>query len=262
LALVLAGGGWKVAGVDRSRGGLERLGDELGGPEIRYAWQVADVTDAAAMTRVVGELERELGPTDLLIACAGAAGETPALGMDARAIARLIAVNLTGASNTIAAVLPGMLARGRGHVAAVSSLASYGGLPGQMGYCASKAGLNALMESLWLDVKDRGVRVTTLCPGHIRTPQAVGTFHDRFLMPVEEAAAEVLWAIDRSRRFHSFPRSLVRQLRFLRLLPAWLQSRLLARRMSRIKVSPALPGYFTGTVVDPPTTDAAAVRAG
>ena len=105
-----------------------------------------------------------------------------------------------------------------------------------MGYSASKAGMNALMESLWLDVKDHGIFVTTVCPGQVRTPQAIGMYKDETMMPVEQAAREILKAIDKRKRFHAFPRSVALQLRLLRWLPAWLQDRLLVKSMKRAMV--------------------------
>jgi len=235
VALTLVRRGWKVAGVDRNRQGLEELEQQLDGERWRFAWTVADVTEAAALEEEVRKLSRQPGPIDLVVASAGVAGETPAVGMQPDAIARIISINLIGVSNTIAAVLPGMLARRRGHVVAVSSLAGERGLPGQMGYCASKAGLNALMQSLWLDVKGHGILVTTVCPGHTRTPQSTGMYKDAYLMPVEQATAEIFKAIDRGKRFHAFPRLLVRQMRWMRVLPIWLQEWLIARRLNRLR---------------------------
>jgi short-subunit dehydrogenase len=240
--LVLEGArrGWKIGGIDQSRKGLQELETELRRGRAQFAWAEADVTQAGSLTEQIGTLEERLGPVDLLIASAGVAGETPAVGMNPKAIARMIEVNLIGVSNSISAVLPGMLNRRRGHLVAISSLASYRGLPAQMGYCASKAGLNALMQSLWLDVKQHGLFVTIICPGHTRTPQAVGSYKDEYLMPVEKAAAEILKAIDKRKRFHAFPRYGQAELVVLKLLPTWLQEWLLKRRMEKVKQAPAV----------------------
>ena len=210
-----------------------------------FAWEAADVTDVGSLNGAVEKIGGRLGPIDLLVACAGVAGETPAVGMNPAAISRIIAVNLVGVSNTIAAVLPGMLARRRGHVAAISSLASFRGLPGQMGYCASKAGLNALMQSLGLDVRRSGIHVTTVCPGHTRTPQTTCKYRDEHLWPVEATAREVLRAIDRKKRFHAFPWVAVRQLRCMRVLPEWLQGWLLERGAGAIE-EVSRPACFGG----------------
>lgn len=235
LVLDLCRRGWKVAGVDQNPLGLEELEQGLAAEQRDFAWAVADVTESASLAEEIGKLEARLGPIDLLIASAGVWNETHAVGMNAASIARIVGINLVGVSNTIAAVLPGMLARRQGHIAAISSLASYRGLPGQMGYCASKAGLNALMESLWLDVKSHGILVTTICPGHTRTPQAIGVHKDACLMPVETAASKILRAIDRRKRFQSFPWTVVAQLRLLRWLPMRLQEWLLLKWTKSVK---------------------------
>ena len=134
--------GARVAAFDRAAAALAALEDEFKGRP--YAGAVADVTDAGAVAAAVRDLEARLGPTDLLIASAGLGKETSALDFRAEDFAELIRVNLIGVSNTVAAVLPGMRERRRGHLAALSSLASWRGLPRMAGYCASKAGVNAL----------------------------------------------------------------------------------------------------------------------
>jgi len=235
LAQELARRGWTIAGIDVQPTGLEELAREMLTGQHTFAWGTADVRDPVVMNEVVKRLEGQLGPIELLIACAGIAPDTPAVGMDVGAIARVIGVNLIGVSNTVGAVLPGMLARRRGHIVAISSLASIWGLPAQMGYCASKAGLNALMEGLRLDVMGYGLHVTTVCPGHTATPQSVGMYHAAEMMTVEVAAAQVLKAIDGKFRFHAFPRFVALQLRLLRWLPARLRERLLTWRMGKAR---------------------------
>jgi len=235
LVLDLARRGWKVAGIARRSDALADLEAELAREQLAFAWGTADVTEARPLADEVAKLEGRLGPVELLIASAGVAGETPAESMDAAAIASIIQINLIGASNTVAAVLPGMLTRRRGHIVALSSLASFRGLPRQMAYSASKAGLNAMMESLRLDVKSHGICVTTICPGYIRTPQAVGMYKDDQLMAVEDATREILKAIDKKKRFHAFPRGVAAQLNLMRLLPQWLQDRLLVNAINKAR---------------------------
>ncbi len=76
----------------------------------------------------------------------------------------MIRVNLVGVANSIAAVTAGMLERRRGQIVAISSLASFRGFPHMAGYCASKAGVNALLDSLRVELKPLGIDVTTICP--------------------------------------------------------------------------------------------------
>src|SRR5262249_60013547 len=91
-------------------------------------------------------------------------------------IEQMFRVNLLGVVYAVEAVLPEMLQRGRGHLAAVSSLAAYKGLPGEAAYCASKAGVNTYMEGLRIQLRDRGIAVSTLCPGFVTTPMTAA--HD------------------------------------------------------------------------------------
>ncbi len=235
VARKLAKRQWKIGALDQKADELESLRLELTGKKQVCDYREVDVTEAEAVCFQVAELENSLGPVNLLLACAGVAGETPAQTIKAQEVEHIVRVNLLGVSNVLAAVLPGMLARRRGHVVAISSLASLQGLPCQMAYCASKAGLNALMESLRLDVKDQGIHVTTICPGWTRTAQTAGQFDDADLMSVEVAANEILKAIDRRARFHAFPWWMVWQLKLMRWLPVRLQDRLLLRRIRQLK---------------------------
>ena len=85
-------------------------------------------------------------------------------------VANVINVNLLGAVNSVAAVLPEMTERGSGQLVAISSLAAYRGLPKSAAYCASKAGLSCFFESLRVDLMNSGVAVTIIHPGFIKTP--------------------------------------------------------------------------------------------
>ncbi|MBI3824261.1 MAG: SDR family NAD(P)-dependent oxidoreductase, partial [Planctomycetes bacterium] len=141
LALALARCGVTIAAVDREADGLMTLEAELRRDNRPFAWELADVTDAPSMAAKVAILEEQLGPIDLLIANAGIGKETPAADFCPDDFANLVHVNLLGVANSIAAVLPGMIERRRGHIVGISSLASLYGLPRMMGYCASKAGV-------------------------------------------------------------------------------------------------------------------------
>jgi short-subunit dehydrogenase len=235
LALELAGKGTAVAAVDIHEDGLRTLERELAARKVCMAWRVADVTDAAGLKAKTAELESELGPIDLLIANAGIGSETSALRYDAAATARIIGVNLIGVSNSLAAVLPGMLERKCGHVVAISSVASYRGLPRMLAYCASKAGVNALMEGVRVEVTEHGLYSTTICPSWIRT--ALTTQIDlpmENLLEPDEAARLIVRAIERRLAFYAFPRKMDRRLRLLRWLPLSWQDALI-RKMSRGK---------------------------
>jgi short-subunit dehydrogenase len=234
LALEFAAKGTAIAAVDIREDSLRSLAREVAAKSCPIAWRIADVTDAAALKINSAELEKELGPIDLVIANAGIGSETSALRFDAAAIARIIGVNLIGVSNSIAAVLSGMLTRKCGHVVAISSVASYRGLPRMLAYCASKAGVNALMEGLRVEVKGHGVDVTTICPAWIRTAMTAQIdLPMENLMEPAEAARLICRAIEQRLLFYAFPRKMVWRLRLLRWLPLKWQDHLI-RKMMRI----------------------------
>jgi short-subunit dehydrogenase len=219
FALTLAAEGARVAALDRQADPLETLAAELKGKP--FASAVADVTDLAAVRAAAADLEARLGPTDLLVASAGIGKATPAADFDAELVNAQIQVNLIGVVNSIAAVLPGMRQRRSGHLAVLSSLASYCGMPLMAGYCASKAGVNALLDSLRVELRPFGIAVTTFCPGWIRTPLTapVELPPGTMMLEVGEAVRQMLRALRRRQAFLAFPPRDAWRVRLLRYLP-------------------------------------------
>ena len=185
-----------------------------------------DVTDQAAVAAAVATLESRLGPCDVAIACAGI--HRTSWPLDAATARAVLDVNAGGTINFLATVLPGMLGRGRGHVCGVASLAAIVGLPGNAAYCASKAAMIALLESLRTDCGPAGVRVTTACPGFVDTPMV--TDEERRsggLLAADAAALQIMRAIERGRAEAWFPRRTTLAARLVRGLPAGLRGRIL-----------------------------------
>jgi NAD(P)-dependent dehydrogenase (short-subunit alcohol dehydrogenase family) len=231
LAARLKQEGARLAAIDTNAAGLESLAQETGA-----ATAVADVTDLTAMRAAARELEAKAGPTDLLIASAGIGRKTAAAPYDAEGFNATVMVNLVGLSNSVAAVVDGMRERRRGHLVALSSLASYRGLPFMSGYCASKAGVNALFDALRVELAAFGVRTTTVCPGWIKTPMTDNLgLKPGEVMAVEAAAEVILDAVRRDRAFVAFPGHLVRQVRLLKYLPRGLSDWLTRRHLERAK---------------------------
>jgi NAD(P)-dependent dehydrogenase (short-subunit alcohol dehydrogenase family) len=232
FSLRLSALGARIAALDRNAEGLETLAVDLKGQPLANA--VCDVTDTGAVRSAVKDLEARLGPTDLLIASAGLGRETPALGFLAEDVNDLIRVNLCGVVNCIDAVLPGMRRRRSGHLAVLSSLASYRGIPLLAGYSASKAGVNALLDSLRVELRPLGIAVTTLCPGWIRTPMTAPVgLPPRYMMDVDVAVERMLRALAARRSFLAFPARGAWQVRLLRYLPRRLADWLAYRHLCR-----------------------------
>jgi short-subunit dehydrogenase len=237
LAKLLAQEGYAIAAIDRREDGLRSLADELQAQQKSIAWGVADVTDPAGLLQTTRELEAKLGPTELLIANAGVGSATSGLNYNIAEMNRVISVNLLGVSNSIGAVLPGMIDRRRGHLVAISSVASYRGLPRMLAYSASKAGVNAIMDGLRVELKPMGIHVTTICPAWVRTPltEMLGNKLEH-MVEVDVAAQEIAYAIRRKLAFHAFPRAMRWKLGFILTWPRSWQDWYLARSISRLKM--------------------------
>ncbi|HYP52280.1 MAG TPA: SDR family NAD(P)-dependent oxidoreductase, partial [Pyrinomonadaceae bacterium] len=129
-----------------------------------------DVRDAGEVERAAARVREAWGRVDVLVANSGVGVITPAATLRAEEVAEVISVNTLGAVNSVAAVLPDMLARGAGQLVAVSSLAAYRGLPKSAAYSASKAAVSTFFESLRVDLRGTGVDVTVIHPGFVKTP--------------------------------------------------------------------------------------------
>jgi NAD(P)-dependent dehydrogenase (short-subunit alcohol dehydrogenase family) len=224
--------GARVGALDRNAVGLADLARELGA--ARFATAHADVTDAGQLREAVADLEKRLGPTEVLIANAGIIRETSALDFRPEDFAAEVQVNLLGVANSMAAVLPGMRARRAGHLVAISSTASYRGVPLLAGYCASKAGVNALCDAFRVELAPLGIHVTIICPGFIQTDIAahLDIPEPPPMLAVEDAVERMLRAIRREQAFCTFPARDSWQVRLLRYLPRWWSDWLVARMHS------------------------------
>ena len=183
-----------------------------------------DVADADAVQTAADSLHNEFGKIDVLIANAGIGGNNrETRNLNAEAVKKVIDINLIGAINAVAAVLPKMLENKSGQLVAISSLAGFRGLPKSAAYSASKAGMTAFFESVRLDVQNQGVAVTIIQPGFIKTPLTSGrTSKMPFLMELEDALPHFINAIEQRKKFAAFPWQLATFVRLGAIFPAWL----------------------------------------
>src|SRR5207244_6256863 len=164
----------------------------------------ADVRDAKAMRAAANRLRQEFGHIDVMIANAGVGATTEATELEPRAVAELLSVNVIGAVNSVAAVLPEMVKRGSGQLVAISSLSAYRGLRKSAAYCASKASLSSFFESMRIDLLDSGVDVTIIHPGFIKTPLTTGRKAKMpFLMELDYAVNKIINAIERRKKSYA-----------------------------------------------------------
>jgi NAD(P)-dependent dehydrogenase (short-subunit alcohol dehydrogenase family) len=180
----------------------------------------ADVRDARAVRAAADRLREKFGRIDVLIANAGVGATTEATELDPEDVARVISVNVLGAVNSVAAVLPEMATRGSGQLVAISSLSAYRGLRKSAAYCASKASLSSFFESLRIDLIGSGVNVTIIHPGFIKTPLTAGRKADMpFLMELDDAVKKIIRAIEKQKKSYAFPWQLASIVRVAMVMP-------------------------------------------
>jgi short-subunit dehydrogenase len=235
LALRFAERGYDVGLSARRVERLEALSERVMalGQEARV--YPCDVADRDALLAAIRQCEEDLGPIDLMIANAGVSQYVTADGLDGREVERIMAINFLGTVTAAEGVLPGMLARGRGQIVAMSSLASFQGLPNHGTYSASKAAINAFFEGLRLDVASRGVDVTIINPGFVKTEMTADRKHPMpFLMDLDPALDIMVKGIRKRRRMIRYPFPLSTVTWWARILPrAWydrLVTKILVRR--------------------------------
>jgi short-subunit dehydrogenase len=226
VAKELAGRGCHVGLIARRGERLQTLADEIAAAGGKAAFAAADVGDRAQTLAAFQAVRDRLGPTDLLFANSGVGLPTPLEPMNTPQVESMFRVNTLGLVYAIEAVLPEMLQRGRGHLAAVSSLAAYKGLPGESAYCASKAAVIVYMEGLRIQLRKRGIFVTTVCPGFIATPMtAVNEFKMPWLMTAEKAARKIVRALERRRKVYNFPWQTTLLMKVTAWMPDWIIAR-------------------------------------
>jgi NAD(P)-dependent dehydrogenase (short-subunit alcohol dehydrogenase family) len=218
LALKLAAAGAIVAVSARSAQKIAEL--EALNPNIKP--YPLDVTDLAACKATAAAIERDLGPIDLAIMNAGVWIPMDVTTYDPAGIAEGMAVNFTGIINALAPLIPAMIARKSGHIALVSSVAGYRGLPMAIAYAPTKAAVISLAETLYLDLRDRGVTVTVINPGFVDTPMTkVNTFPMPFMITAEDAANRIIRGLAAGAYEIVFPLRMKLLAKFTRLMPNW-----------------------------------------
>ncbi len=217
VALHLARQGATVAASARSGADLDALVASGAGRIVAYP---LDVTEAAACAATVDRIEAELGPIDQALLNAGTHVADTARTFAAASARQVIETNLMGAVHGLAPLMERFVARRRGRIAVVASMAGYVGLPGAAAYGASKAGLIALCEALRPDLARHGVVLQVINPGFVRTPLTDrNDFPMPFLIEAEDAAQRIVAGLATDRFEIAFPRRLGFWMRLLRRLP-------------------------------------------
>lgn len=197
--------------VARRRPLLEALAAKL--PTKTYVAE-ADLTDSAHCADWIRPAESALGPVDILINNAGSTMVRRFTDLDLDEAERMLRLDLMNPLRITRAVLPGMIARRRGAIVDVCSVAAFAALLGTTYYAAAKAGLAAASEVLRGELRGTGVHVVTVYPGPIKTAmstQAFDSFEDHWTKRLaaeaspEKLARKIRQAVERRRPRVIFP---------------------------------------------------------
>jgi NAD(P)-dependent dehydrogenase (short-subunit alcohol dehydrogenase family) len=220
LALALASEGCRVAIGDVDATSAEAAATELGGEAVGLH---VDVTDRPGFTAFLDEVERRLGPIDILANNAGIMTVGPFDDESDATAMRLLEINLHGVIHGTKEAVRRMKPRGTGHIVNVASSAGKSGFPHLATYCATKHGVVGLSEAVRTELRDTGVDISVVMPNIVQTELAAGLVETPAFKnsTVDEVADAVIDAL-RFNRFDVFvPRSIG---------PTWAVMNLVPRR--------------------------------
>lgn len=210
LARRFAQRGYRLALVDLDAEGLETLAEELRGLGAECATYAADVSDPERVAGLRDEVLSSFGGIDLLVNNVGTAAEGDFEDVPLEEVRRMMAVNYFATVHMLQAFLPHMIARGSGHVVNMASVAGLTAMPTAACYSASKHAVVGMTEALRAELKDKGIKVTLLCPSYVRTPiyQSMRVFgygqgyvdsQLKVAIDPEKAAEEIFRGIERGK---------------------------------------------------------------
>ncbi|MEM9872952.1 MAG: SDR family NAD(P)-dependent oxidoreductase [Pseudomonadota bacterium] len=202
---------------------LASLVDELPGKATAHTVDISDDASVAAAAAAIGDI-------DGLVLLAGVYWPFSAREWNAEEGVAMADVNFTGFMRVLGQVMPQFVAKDAGHVVITSSLSGFRGLPGSIGYTASKAATMSLAECMYADLRHTGVRVQVANPGFIKTQLTdKNQFEMPFLMEPDVAAREMFELMLTDSFKKSFPTVFSLFFRVGQFLPDWLYYRIFAR---------------------------------
>ena len=220
LAIKFANEGWQVAASARR----ENLLQDLHNSNENILPFPLDVKNESLIKETFENILQKMQSIDLCVFCTGIHDPDAEKKLSGEKIREIMDTNFFGTLNCIMAVNQYYRKKKSGHISIVSSVAGYRGLPAASGYCASKAALTSLAESLYFDFRRFGVRVSLISPGFIKTPM---TDKNKFPMPMikspEYAAEKIFTGLTKRSSFEiHFPKIFTIMLKLLKIMPNWL----------------------------------------
>ena len=176
IAVALAAKGCRVAVGDLDAHAAREVAEALGGDAVGLA---LDVTDHAGFSTFLDEVERRLGPVDVLVNNAGIMAVGPFEEEDPATAVRQLEINLHAVIHGTREAVRRMKPRGTGHIVNIASSAGKTGVPNLATYCATKHGVVGLSEAVRFELRGSGVEISVVMPGIVRTELAAGLAETR-----------------------------------------------------------------------------------
>jgi NAD(P)-dependent dehydrogenase (short-subunit alcohol dehydrogenase family) len=258
-SLALAAEGVRVHAVDIDPARADAIASEIVASGGAAEGHAADVADPVSVAALADALRARGERIEILVNSAGILATGSSEEIELAEWQRILGVNLFGAVHTIRAFAPPMLERGAGHVVNVASLAGLVPFPFVAPYTASKFALVGMSQAMCMELAHRGVTVTAVCPGAVRTGlytakpmtlpggarERIVDLIDHHAMPPERIARDIVRAV-RRRRTLVVRAGLARPLwTFYRLAPRlflWLSRTLLGRALGGVGGASRAPG--------------------
>ncbi|MGL4767485.1 MAG: SDR family oxidoreductase [Formosimonas sp.] len=236
MAQQFAQNGATIALIGRRQDALEAVRNSLVGTHEIYP---LDVNDEAALHAAARDFMVKHGTPDVVVAAAGiSVGTLSEHYEDLEQIRRVIQTNVFALTSTFHPFIAPMKAAGKGTLVGIASVAAIRGLPGAGAYCASKAAVVQYCESLRVELRDTGVKVSTILPGYIDTPMTQeNPYPMPFLMAPADFAAQAVRAIDKQVSYKVIPWQMGVVAKLMRLAPNALYDRVFAGRKRKPRVS-------------------------
>ncbi len=227
LATQLTANGHAVSGVARRKQRLAALTKKLNS----FNGYAADVSDTESLASAIDKAKVKTGEIEVAMLNAGIDQPQDGTKIDPQIYAKHMSSNYLGVVNALAGLVPDMINNGKGHIAIMSSVAGWRGLPKSAAYGPTKAALISLAESLYFDLAPHGLKIQVICPGFVDSEAtAVNDFEMPDLISAASAASAIISGMQGHDFSINFPKSFTRKMGLLRLLPDRLFFRLVGKQ--------------------------------
>lgn len=217
LCKELSGLGANLAICARSKTKIEKLAKSLDGKHLHIACDITKIKEVTTLSR---KLFTKWSQIDLVIFCVGTYKPMSLENFDLKEAQNIVDINFTSFYNFIDAFLPKFKKEKIAHLAIISSVAGYFGMPNSLAYGSSKAGLSNLTESLFYELKKYNTKVQLINPGFVKTRL---TDQNDFKMPsrisANKAAKMIIKSLPKNKFEISLPFIFTFSMRFLSILP-------------------------------------------